>query len=144
MRDLQTQQWTERNTFSTEAITLQMHRFFHIHRELGKHTLLIHHKQTFKLLTFPTKAADTPCYSGQGIKTFHWEQSLCEARLDGALCTLVRWKLFLPMVGVEAGNLYGPFWPKSFHDSMTSTLINRILICGKMNESLNLNRQNNK
>lgn len=67
-----------------------MHRYFHVHREeLGKHTLLMHHKQTCKLLTFSTRAADTPSYSGQGIKNYHWEQSLFEARLDGALCTLV-------------------------------------------------------
>lgn len=45
--------------------------FFHVQRkELEKHALLNHHKQTHKLLTSPTKAADNPCTTGRGIKKF--------------------------------------------------------------------------
>ena len=42
-----------------------------------------------------------------------------KARLDGALSNLVWWKVSLPMAGgLEQDDLYGPFQPKPFYDSM--------------------------
>jgi len=46
-----------------------------------------------------------------------------KARLDGALSTLVWWKMSLLMAGgLEPDDLEGPFQPKSFYDSMITTL----------------------
>jgi len=43
-----------------------------------------------------------------------------KARLDGALSTLGWWKMSLLMAGgLEPADLYGPFQPKPFYDSMT-------------------------
>jgi len=42
-----------------------------------------------------------------------------KARLDGALSTLVWWKVSLLMAGgLETNDLSGPFQPKQFYDSM--------------------------
>jgi len=42
-----------------------------------------------------------------------------KARLDGALSTLGWWKMSLLMAGgLEPGDLYGPFQPKPFCDSV--------------------------
>jgi len=42
-----------------------------------------------------------------------------KARLDGALSSLVWWKMSLLMAGgLEPDDLQGPFQPKPFHDSM--------------------------
>ena len=42
-----------------------------------------------------------------------------KARLDGALSNLVWWKMSLLMAGgLEQDDLYGPFQPKPFYDSM--------------------------
>jgi len=49
---------------------------------------------------------------------------LFKARLDGALSTLVWWKGSLPMAGgLEPDDLYGPFQPKPFYDSMRNDLM---------------------
>ena len=43
-----------------------------------------------------------------------------KARLDGALRSLVWWKMSLLMAGgLEPGDLSGPFQPKPFYDSIT-------------------------
>jgi len=43
-----------------------------------------------------------------------------KARLDGALSSLVWWKMSLLMAGgVEPDDLQGPFQPKPFYDSMS-------------------------
>jgi len=42
-----------------------------------------------------------------------------KARLDGALSSLVWWKVSLPMAaGLELGDPYCPLQPKPFYDSM--------------------------
>jgi len=41
-----------------------------------------------------------------------------KTRLDGVLSNLVLWKVCLPMAGGMEINLYGPFQPKPFYDSM--------------------------
>ena len=42
-----------------------------------------------------------------------------KARLDGALSNLVWWKVSLPIAeGLELDDLYGPFQPKPFYDSI--------------------------
>jgi len=44
-----------------------------------------------------------------------------KARLDGALSTLVWWKMSLLMAGeLERDDLQGPFQPKPFYDSLIS------------------------
>jgi len=45
--------------------------------------------------------------------------AVLKARLDGALNNLVWWRVSLSMAGgLELGDLYCPFQPKPFHDSM--------------------------
>jgi len=44
--------------------------------------------------------------------------AVLKARLDGALNSLVWWKVFLPMA-----DLYGPFQPKPFYDLMILSYI---------------------
>jgi len=46
-----------------------------------------------------------------------------KARLDGALSTLVWWKMCPLMAGgLESDELYGPFQPKPLYDSMNYSL----------------------
>ena len=58
-----------------------------------------------------------------------------KVRLDGALSTLVWWKMSLLMAGgLEPDDLQGPFQPKPFYDSICSfhVVINRANLAFKL------------
>lgn len=108
----------------------------------NRQTLLIHHKQAASFRHSQQKQQTLPIIQGKGLKSFTGSNPCLRPRWTGPCALWSNGSCSCPWWGVEPGNIKGPFWPKSLFDAMISTLIDRILICGKMNDSLNLNLQN--